>query len=152
MTKIALLATVALMLATPAFAAPSPAAKCRFATPVEDVTYAQMPASIRNAIGPMAERDGAFTATDVIEPGEPAPARRVIRAGHRGNDWFVWYEAGGVAYSWHATAFRLEASGTPRMLANALIPVSWDKAANGWVARTDVCALIDGALAGRNPP
>lgn len=113
--------------------------------------YAQTPASIRTTIGLMSERGGEFQVTDAIIAGQANPGRRVIRAGRRGNDWFVWYEAGGVSYSWHAAVFRIEpGAAKPRTLANVLIPVAW--ASGAWTARTDICVLIDGALAGRVPP
>lgn len=60
-----------------------------------------LPAPVAKAlhakVGDMAERGGAFNATDVImDPN--APGRRFIRAGHAGSKWFVWYEQGGEAY------------------------------------------------------
>jgi hypothetical protein len=59
-----------------------------------------LPGDIRTFVttkfGPMAERGGAFNATDVIM--KPAPSRRFIRAGKTGDTWFLWYEQGGIAY------------------------------------------------------
>jgi hypothetical protein len=133
-----------------AAAAPSPAVRCSIAGPHTGATYAAFPAAIRNKIGPMAERDQPFQVTDVIIPGQSNPGRRVISAGHRGPNWFVWYEQGGVAYSWHVAVLHLDGNGGVQVLANAILAISWSS--NRWNARTDVCALIDGAMAGRVPP
>ncbi len=55
-----------------------------------------LPAAVRAAVGPMADRGEDFNPTDVII--KPAPGRRFIRAGETGGRWFVWYEQGGIAY------------------------------------------------------
>jgi hypothetical protein len=144
------MAAVVCPAATPAQAAPSPALHCSLVTRVVPAAYAEFPPAIRSKIGSMAERDQPFQVTDVIIPGQPNPGRRIISGGHRGRDWFLWYEQGGVAYSWHVAVFRLGDEGAPHVLANALVPVSWSE--NRWKPRIDVCALIDGALAGHVPP
>lgn len=53
----------------------------------------------------MARRDENFTSTDVVTG--DYPLRRFIRAGHVGNEWFVWFERGGIAYSKNIALFHL---------------------------------------------
>ena len=54
-------------------------------------------AQVDHALGPMADRGGAFNPTDVMQKG--FQSRRFIRAGEI-NDGrrFAWYEQGGIAY------------------------------------------------------
>jgi hypothetical protein len=101
-------------------------------------------------IGDVAEPGAAWEATDVIDSSHPLPSMRLLRAGHRGNDWFVWWERGGIAHTWQAAAFRLEPDGRPRALGSANIPIAWRGGA--WTPAVDVCALIEGMMAGRYPP
>ena len=96
---------------------------CTFRHPITEVgDIGELPPSILNAMlarmDPlaredakfewhhlMAPRNGAFNSTDVIVGG--APSRRFIRAGHDGNEWFVWYEHGGIAYSKNIALFHV---------------------------------------------
>jgi hypothetical protein len=129
--------TATTTLATPAGAVPNTA--CTLGRPVQEVTsVTQLPAALRNALPPIAEIGGPFNSTDsVLDPS--LPFRRLIRSGHQRDDWFLWYEHGGLAYYWHVVVARVDGD---RMstLANA-----------GTVTDT-LCAVTDGALAGRVPP
>jgi len=143
---------LALATLTVAAAAAEPQnANCALAPPIEAVaTYAQVPLEIRNMVGDMAERGQPFQVSDAIDPKLPAlPTRRLLRAGHRGGDWFLLYERGGVARYWQIAVFRV-AGVRPRVLADAVIPISWKS--GGWTSATNTCRLIEGALAGRIPP
>jgi hypothetical protein len=53
-------------------------------------------AQVDHNISGMADRGGAFNATDVIM--RPGFARRFIRAGETNGRRFIWYEQGGIAY------------------------------------------------------
>lgn len=53
-------------------------------------------AQVDHNIGGMADRGGAFNATDVIM--KPGSSRRFIRAGETDGRRFVWFEQGGIAY------------------------------------------------------
>ena len=65
----------------------------------------------------------------------------MIRAGHRGDVWFVWYEHGGIAYFWQAVVARVTSGGDDvTTLANA-----------GTISDT-LCTLTDGVYAGRCRP
>ncbi|HEY5152090.1 MAG TPA: hypothetical protein VIJ23_20210 [Mycobacterium sp.] len=127
----------AMTLATPAGAVPN--TDCTLGTPVQEVTsVTQLPAALAGALPPIADIGAPFNSTDsVLDPS--LPFRRLIRAGHRGDDWFLWYEHGGLAYYWQVVVARVDGD---RMstLANA-----------GTVTDT-LCAVTDGALAGRVPP
>src|SRR5262249_41915165 len=128
MKRIAVATTLALVVAPPAIAAPASSANtthCTFAAGITEVArYADVPAPIREMIGPMAERGGAWQPTDSVTPTAPMLFRRLLRAGHRGDVWFVWYERGGIAYWWQAGVFRMEA-GKARTLADVSFPVAW---------------------------
>lgn len=123
---------------------------CRLATPVQEATsFLQMPPEVRKLLAPMADPGQPFNKTDVVD--RNLPSRRLIRAGHRGADWFVWYEQGGVAYSWQAVVVRIApGGGGATKLVHALIPVSWRN--GGWMPGIDLCAFTDAALRGRVPP
>jgi hypothetical protein len=53
-------------------------------------------AQVDHNLSPMADRGGAFNATDVFT--KDAQSRRFIRAGETDGRRFVWYEQGGIAY------------------------------------------------------
>ena len=142
---------LSIALTAPAAAAPSPTVQCKFALPAEEIAHvAELPAGISKVLAPIADRGARYNATDSVDdPG--LPFKRIIRAGHRGNLWFVWYEQGGIAYFHQVVAFRLAAPGTaPVTVANATLPVKWMW--GGWQARVEPCRLIDDILAGRVPP
>ena len=87
----------------------------------------------------MAAIGAPFNKTDSVDDPN-LPFRRLIRAGNRDNDWFLWYEHGGVGYSWQAAVIRVTPGGQPNVLANA-----------GTVSDT-LCTFTDGVFAGRVPP
>lgn len=128
----------AITVAAPAGAAPD--TNCVLATPVTEVAgVAQLPAVLKTLIGPIADVGAPFNNTDAVD--DPSlPFRRLIRAGHRGDDWFVWYEHGGITYFWQAVVARVRPDGT-------VIPV-----ANAGTIDDTLCAITDGALAGKIPP
>jgi hypothetical protein len=64
----------------------------------------------------------------------------MIRAGHHDSDWFLWYEHGGVGYSWQAVVARVVPGGEAKVLANA-----------GTISDT-LCSVTDGAFGGKVPP
>ena len=131
-----LVVVAAVSMAAPAAAVPIPAASC---TPVQDVaSVTQLPAALAGALPPIADSGSPFNSTDsVLDPS--LPFRRLIRAGHRGDDWFLWYEHGGLAYYWQVVVARVDGDRVTT-LADA-----------GTVSGT-LCAVTDGALAGRVPP
>lgn len=131
-------AIAATMLAAPAHAVPD--AACTLNTPVVPVTrLAELPAGLEALVSPIAETDAPFNSTDAVLDAS-LPFRRLIRAGHHGDDWFVWYEHGGITYFWQAVVVRVGNDGSVRTLANA-----------GTISDT-LCAITDGAFAGRIPP
>lgn len=145
--KFALVSLIAVALTSPATAA---GVDCAFHGAMANVdTYARVPDSIRTKIGEMAEPGAPWEATDSIGPGERLPGRRLLRAGYRGDTWFVWWELGGIAHIWQAAAFRID-HGRAQVLGAMNIPIAWRN--GGWMPATDVCALIEGAMAGRYPP
>lgn len=145
--------------APPAQAVPNTA--CELTTPVVPVTrLAQLPPGLEDLVGPIAEIGAPFNSTDAVLDAT-LPFRRLIRAGHRadgdgdgdgdrdgdrdgagdrGDDWFLWYEHGGIGYFWQAVVVRVGSDGSVRPLANA-----------GTISNT-LCAITDGAFAGRVPP
>lgn len=127
-------------LAAAPFAGAAPDLTCRLGTDVTEVTrLSQLPEELRDFLGPIAEVGAPFNATDAVT--DPSlPFRRMIRAGHRNDDWFVWYEHGGIAYFWQAVVARVPAGGELTVLANA-----------GTISDT-LCTLTDGVYAGRVPP
>jgi hypothetical protein len=130
-------AAIAVAVASPVRAVPN--TDCILSTPVRDVSSVkQLPAALDDVLPPIADIGAPFNSTDsVLDPS--LPFRRLIRAGHRGDDWFVWYEHGGLAYYWQVVVARVDGD-RATTLSNA-----------GTVADT-LCAVTDGALAGRVPP
>lgn len=130
---------LALLTAAPAAAVP-PNTKCALTTPVQEVqSLSQLPAELRSLLPPIADFGAPFNATDSVN--DPTlPFRRLIRAGHRGDDWFIWYEHGGVGYNWQAAVIRVAPGAQPNVLANA-----------GTISDT-LCTFTDGVYAGRVPP
>jgi hypothetical protein len=141
----AFVATVAgvAVAATVAIAAPAasvPDTTCRLTTPVTDVSgVAQLPEALRELIGPLADVGTPFNSTDDVED-SLLPFRRLIRAGHRGDDWYVWYEHGGISHYWQVVVVHVGAGATVRPIANA-----------GTIDDT-LCVVTDGAFAGQVPP
>lgn len=129
---------VALALAAPAQAIPD--TNCALTAAVADVSsVSQLPPALRELVAPIAEIGAPFNSTDsVLDPS--LPFRRLIRAGHHGDDWFVWYEHGGVGYFWQVVVARVDDAGSVTTVANA-----------GTITDT-LCAITDGALAARVPP
>ncbi len=130
--------TAVLATAVPAQAVPN--TQCALTTPVQEVQHlSQVPPELLKLLPPIADIGAPFNATDSVS--DPTlPFRRLIRAGHRDADWFLWYEHGGVGYSWQAVVARLAPGGDPKVLANA-----------GTISDT-LCRLTDGAFAGTVPP
>lgn len=136
----ALIASVSSFLTAPV-AQSIPNVKCQLTTPVQEVSnLAGLPASLRDLLPPLADVGAQFNSTDaVLDPS--LPFRRLIRVGHRAQDWFVWYEHGGITYFWQAVVARVPTdTSAPTTLVNA-----------GTIADT-LCAVTDGALAGSVPP
>jgi hypothetical protein len=129
--------TAAMTLTTTAGAVPNTA--CTLSTPVQEVTsVTQLPAALRNALPPIAAIGAPFNSTDsVLDPS--LPFRRLIRAGHQGDDWFLWYEHGGLAYYWQVVVARVDGDRMSTL-------------ANAGTVTDMLCAVTDGALAGRVPP
>jgi hypothetical protein len=130
--------SAAMTLAAPANALPD--TNCRLVTPLTDVSsVAQLPAALTKLIGPIADIGAPFNSTDAVT--DPSlPFRRLIRAGHRHDEWFVWYEHGGITYFWQAVVARVGNDGSATPVANA-----------GTIGDT-LCAITDGAFAGKVPP
>ncbi|OBH52894.1 hypothetical protein A5686_09430 [Mycobacterium sp. E2479] len=117
-----------------------PNTQCALTTPVQEVRHlAQVPPELTKLLPPMADIGAPFNSTDSISDPN-APFRRLIRAGNRGSDWFIWYEQGGIGSSWHAVIAHVEPGARPKVIANA-----------GTISDT-LCKLTDGAFAGRVPP
>lgn len=133
-------AAIGLSCATATPAAAMPNMQCLLVTPVEEVQHlSQLPPELIKLLPPLADIGAPFNATDSVS--DPTlPFRRLIRAGNRGPDWFIWYEHGGVGYSWQAVVARVVPGSEAKVLANA-----------GTISDT-LCAITDGAFAGRVPP
>lgn len=129
-----------LVVATAVPASALPNTKCALTPPVQEVSsVSQLPPELVKLLPPIADIGAPFNATDSVT--DPSlPFRRLIRAGSRGADWFVWYEHGGIGYFWQAVVARLALGAAPQLVANA-----------GTVSDT-LCGLTDGALAGQVPP
>lgn len=129
---------VAVATATPAAAIPN--AQCTLTTPVHEVqSLTQLPPELVALLPPLADVGAPFNKTDsVTDP--TLPFRRLIRAGNRDTDWFVWYEHGGVGYFWEAVLARVVPGGEATVLANA-----------GTITDT-LCQITDAAFAGHVPP
>jgi hypothetical protein len=130
--------SVAMVIAAPAGAMPD--TNCRLVTPVTDVSsVTELPAALKKLIGPIADIGAPFNSTDDVD--DPSlPFRRLIRGGHRDKDWFLWYEHGGISYFWQAVVAHVADDGTVSPLANA-----------GTIDDA-LCAITDGAFAGKVPP
>jgi hypothetical protein len=63
----------------------------------------------------LADRDQDWQPTDVIMDAT-LPTRRFIQAGHVGSRWYVWYEQGGIAHSFHVALFDVKPSDPPVVL------------------------------------
>lgn len=137
-TSFAVGAVVSLATALPAAATPN--TQCTLATPVQEVhSVSQLPSELRKLLPPIADIGAPFNSTDSVS--DPTlPFRRLIRAGNRGTDWFVWYEHGGLGYFWQAVVARVVPGAEPKVLANA-----------GTISDT-LCSLTDGVFAGVVPP
>jgi hypothetical protein len=129
---------LAVVTAIPANAMPN--TQCTLATPVREVhSISELPPTLLKLLPPIADVGAPFNATDSVK--DPTlPFRRLIRAGNRDTDWFVWYEHGGAGYFWQALVARVLPGGAPTVLANA-----------GTITDT-LCSLTDGAFAGHVPP
>ncbi len=100
---------------------------------------AQLPPELLKLLPPIADIGAPFNSTDSVS--DPTlPFRRLIRAGNRGADWFLWYEHGGAGYSWQAVVARVVPGAEPKVLANA-----------GTISDT-LCSLTEGVFAGAVPP
>ncbi|WP_242661267.1 hypothetical protein [Mycobacterium mantenii] len=131
---------IALSCATATPAAATPNTQCALKTPVQEVQHiSQVPPELLKLLPPMADVGAPFNSTDSVSDPN-APFRRMIRAGHHDTDWFLWYEHGGIGYSWQAVIARVVPGGAPKVLANA-----------GTISDT-LCTLTDGAFAGQVPP
>ncbi len=129
-----------LSLATSGSAAAVPDTKCALTTAVQEVQHvSQLPSELRNLLPPVADIGAPFNSTDSVNDPN-LPFRRLIRAGNRGNDWFIWYEHGGITYFWQAVVARVTSSSQATVLANA-----------GTISDT-LCPLTDGVYAGKVPP
>ncbi|WP_241010626.1 hypothetical protein [Mycobacterium camsae] len=124
--------------ASPADAVPN--TSCTLTTPVQEVQHlSQLPTELRTLLPPVADIGAPFNKTDAVDDPN-LPFRRLIRAGNRGNDWFVWYEHGGIGYFWQAVVARVTPGGRPTVLADA-----------GTISDA-LCTLTDGVFAGTVPP
>ena len=114
-----LAAGVALAVATAAPAKAMPNTQCTLATPVQEVhSVSQLPPEIVKLLPPIADIGAPFNATDSVN--DPTlPFRRLIRAGNRDADWFVWYEHGGAGYFWQAVVARVVPGSATTVVANA---------------------------------
>lgn len=135
-----LVAGVALAVVTAIPANAVPNTQCTLSTPVREVhSISELPPTLLRLLPPIADVGAPFNNTDSVN--DPTlPFRRLIRAGNRDTDWFVWYEHGGVGYFWQAVVAHVVPGGAPTVLANA-----------GTIADT-LCSLTDGAFAGYVPP
>ena len=133
-------ATLALSLTTAVPAAAEPNPTCTLTTPVREVQHtSQLPGELRKLLPPIADIGAPFNRMDSVD--DPTlPFRRLIRAGNRGTDWFVWYEHGGIVYFWQALVARVTPGGQTSVLANA------------GTTSDALCTFTDGVYAGRVPP
>ncbi|WP_232007351.1 hypothetical protein [Mycobacterium intermedium] len=124
--------------AAPAEAVPN--TQCTLTTPVQEVqSTSQLPAELLQLLPRIAEIGAPFNKTDAVNH-PTLPFRRLIRAGSRGTDWFLWYEHGGFDYFWQAVIARVTPGEEAKVLANA-----------GTVSDT-LCTFTDGVFAGKVPP
>lgn len=135
-----LVGALAFSLLTAIPAAALPDTKCTLTTPVREVqSLSQLPTELTELLPPISDIGAPFNKTDSVDDPN-LPFRRLIRAGSRGDDWFVWYEHGGVGYFWQAVVARVPSNGPATVLANA-----------GTISDA-LCTFTDGVLAGRVPP
>jgi hypothetical protein len=128
----------AVLLAAPAGAVPN--TQCALKTPVQEVhSVSELPPELLQLLPPIADIGAPFNATDAVTDAN-LPFRRLIRAGSQGNTWFVWYEHGGLGYSWQVVVAHVTPGVTPTVLANAA------------TIGDTLCAVTDGAFANRVPP
>jgi len=137
----ACMAAIALLVATLPGAQAIPNTKCPLSTPVQDVAgVADLPPVLQELLPPIADIAAPFNNTDaVLDPS--LPFRRLIRAGHSGQDWFLWYEHGGITYFWQAVVAHVPTDGT-----------AVTTLANIGTISDILCVVTDGALTGRMPP
>ncbi|WP_253867147.1 hypothetical protein [Mycobacterium asiaticum] len=129
---------LSLLTAIPAAALPD--TNCTLKTPVREVqNLSQLPTELSKLLPAIADIGAPFNKTDSVDDPD-LPFRRLIRAGSHGDDWFVWYEHGGVGYFWQAVVARAPSNGPAIVLADA-----------GTVSDA-LCTFTDGVLAGRVPP
>ncbi|CQD16622.1 hypothetical protein BN1232_03601 [Mycobacterium lentiflavum] len=138
--RAALAAAIALAVVTAIPANAMPNTQCTLATPVTEVhSLSQLPPVLVKLLPPIADVGAPFNKTDSVN--DPSlPFRRLIRAGNRDADWFLWYEHGGAGYFWQAVVARLAPGSPATVIANA-----------GTITDT-LCTLTDGAFAGHVPP
>ena len=74
----------------------------------------EVPAAIRDANGPMAEKNAFFNATDVFMRG--LPNRGFVSAGQTGDRYFVRYQQGGIALFSVVAVYRLTTGASPAQL------------------------------------
>lgn len=127
-------------------------AHCMLATEVQEVQgVSELPPELLELLTPIADvgTGRPFTGADPL--GDPA-ARRLIRAGHRGTDWFVWYEHG--VHSLQAVVADVSPRSEITVLVNAAIaPAVVVSSAGADLTYPDtLCSLTDGVLAGQVPP
>ncbi|ETW21377.1 hypothetical protein MGAST_26255 [Mycobacterium gastri 'Wayne'] len=82
---------LAAAVATAVPAAAVPNTQCALTTAVQEVpSVSQLPPELRTLLPPIADIGAPFNKTDAVT--DPSlPFRRLIRAGNRGSDWFVWF-------------------------------------------------------------
>jgi len=150
------LMTSGMALAASVLPQPTPDASCTFRHPIVEVdSINQVPQNLQNYMLAnmdqqaredakfewhivMAPRGSFFNSTDAIVPG--FPSRRFVRAGHMGQEWFVWYETGGIAYFKNMLLAHVPYRGPPRVRAF----LSW--------RNEDPCAVTDALLDFRPAP
>jgi hypothetical protein len=114
-------------------------ASCRFKHPVRSIaSLADVPRAIRDAVGPMADKNAFFNATDVFQPG--VPSRGFVSAGQSGDRYFVWYEQGGIALFSQIAVYRL-----PFGAAKAELVTQQNESGG------DLCLVIDTLLDAKGP-
>jgi hypothetical protein len=135
---------LAFVMAIPASAMPN--IQCTLATSVQEVhSLSQLPPELGKLLSPIADIGAPWNETDSVS--DPTlPFKRLVRAGYRGSDWFVWYEHGGVGYSLQAVFTRVMVSGEITLLANAEVYPGAAPVSN------TLCTLTDGVFAGQVPP
>jgi hypothetical protein len=97
-----------------------------------------LPPTIRNAVGPIAEKGAFFNAIDVYQPG--VPNRRFMSAGASGDRYFVWYQQGGIFLMSQIAVYQLPSGGGAAEL------VALGNASGG-----DLCQTIDDLLDAKPP-